>query len=63
MFIDNGVLHDEDVEDLELGHFIFAIDRLLEFTYDTKPFYCKDFKAVMKHNDQHKKDLMDLQAN
>lgn len=62
MFIDNNVMTDLDAEDEEKDAFNFAIEKLFKFTANTTPFYCKDFKEVMKHNEKLKLELLKLQS-
>lgn len=62
VFLNNGVLEEEDAEELEKEQHKNALQSILEFTenrYD-KPFYCKDIKEVIKEKDALQKKILQL---
>jgi predicted RNA-binding protein with RPS1 domain len=61
-FIDNAVFDaDEDeIDEIEQVKYDEALDKIMEFTCNNEPFFCKDIKEVMKEKDALQKKILEL---
>jgi predicted nucleotidyltransferase len=52
-FIDNAVFdaEEDEIDEIEQEKYDEALDKIMEFTCNNEPFFCKDIKEVMKEKD------------
>jgi hypothetical protein len=61
-FIDNAVFdaEEDEIDEIEQEKYDEALDKIMEFTCNNEPFYCKDIKEVMKEKDALQRKILEL---
>ena len=61
-FIDNAVFdaEEDEIDEVEQEKYDQALDKIMDFTCNNEPFFCKDIKEVMKEKDALQKKIHEL---